>query len=314
MEIYILIDNQPQGPYPQELVRIHLKSGQLKATDLAAYAGSSDWRPLSVMMESWGDSSPAASTKRKSTGVILAMLVLLVVVAGAAFWMMRNKRVAAVKEVASKIESDAVTPIEDDGYPKTPAELDKWYVEPPEGQNAATYFLKGADAIQITNKDYGSQSLPVFGQAPFPTNGLLPLDERKSITEFVQRSEPAWKLLQEGARFEHARYPIDFTKLKGGTVLWHLSKVRDAVGLLELRTVLSAANKEPKPAADAFLLSLSVAQSLKDEPLMASQAVRDASVRGPRKSLEFVFNTIAISPTDLDRLAAGLAKVEAEDS
>jgi hypothetical protein len=49
MEIYILINDKPQGPYTRELVQRHLKSGQFKVTDLAAYAGSSDWQPLSVM-------------------------------------------------------------------------------------------------------------------------------------------------------------------------------------------------------------------------------------------------------------------------
>src|ERR1035438_175273 len=35
------------------------------------------------------------------------------------------------------------------GLPETLAELDAWYVEPPAGQNAATFNLRGIKAMQI---------------------------------------------------------------------------------------------------------------------------------------------------------------------
>ncbi len=311
MEVYILIDNQPQGPYTRELVQRYLKSGQLKATDLAAYAGSSDWQPLSVMMRSWGGSRRPTLRSANSIAGIVTVLVLALVVGWVVVRLLRHLPDSVVKD-SPKAETNTAPQIEDDGYPKTLAELNKWYVEPPEGQNAATYFLQGGAAIQVTNEDYESQSLPLFGRSQFPAPPLV-LNQRRAITEFVQKNEPAWKLLHEGVRFEGARYPIDLTQ-GWGFSFSHFVKVRNAAELGILRTVLSAANKQPQQAVDAFLLSLAVVQSLREEPLTASQLTREGRIQVQRSGLEFMFNAVAVPSADLDRLAAALAKVEAKDS
>jgi hypothetical protein len=65
MEIYILIDNQPQGPYTPEEVRKYLKTGQFQPATLGAYPGSSDWKPLEVIVQSW---DAAASVTAKASG------------------------------------------------------------------------------------------------------------------------------------------------------------------------------------------------------------------------------------------------------
>ena len=225
--------------------------------------------------------------------------------------MMRNKPDLVAKVTAP--EPDAVTQLEDDGYPKTLAELDKWYVEPPEGQNAATYFFQGGSAIQVTNEDLYSQSLPLIGKGTFPTAGLLPLDERKAIANFVLKNEPAWKILQQGSPFEHARYAVKWTN-GWNALFYHPAKLSLAVQLGALRTVLFAANKQPQQVADTFVVSLAVAQSLKDEPAIVSQDTRSALFAIQKETLEFTFSAVAVSSADLDRLAAALVKVEAQDS
>ena len=65
MEIYVLIDNQPQGPYTPAEVRKYLKTGQFQPATLGAYPGSSDWKPLEVMVRSWDAAAPVTA---KSSG------------------------------------------------------------------------------------------------------------------------------------------------------------------------------------------------------------------------------------------------------
>src|SRR6266568_1865762 len=59
-------------------------------------------------------------------------------------------------------QSSSNTPSSDDGLPRTLAELDAWYVEPPAGQNAATLFSRGLNAVQIGKA--GSSDLPLLGK------------------------------------------------------------------------------------------------------------------------------------------------------
>jgi hypothetical protein len=94
----------------------------------------------------------------------------------------------------------------------------------------------------------------------------------------------------------------------------HFSKVRKAAQLAALWTMLSAANKQPQPAAEVFLVSLAVAQSLKDEPVPISQMVRESCISASTKSLEFAFNSVAVSSNDLARLSGALAQIEVQES
>src|ERR1700722_3801953 len=97
MQIYVLIDKQPQGPYTPGDVRKYLQSGQLQPADLGAYAGSSDWQPLQAMMQSWGDAAPGAA-RRKPKGSKKAALwlgvgaIVLVASLAAAMFFVRAQR------------------------------------------------------------------------------------------------------------------------------------------------------------------------------------------------------------------------------
>ena len=310
MEIYILINEKAQGPYTRELVLQYLNSGQFKSTDLAEYAGSADWKPLSIMIQSWtgssprkaSPSSPPQSAKRKPIVAIIACAALALGIAGAAIWMLNHKSVRRVAGLDGR------------KFPKSLAALNLWYVEPPEGQNAATFFLKGAEAIEISPADANSRDLPIFGSATMPALGEpMPPVTKENIAAVVQRNEAAWKSLQEGASFEEARYPIDLN-LGPATILPHLTKIKRAAQFAQLRTIMFAANKQPQEAVDSILLSLAVAESLKNEPLLISQLVRIAANAIDVAGLEYALNSVALAPADLERLSLAFAKVESRNT
>jgi hypothetical protein len=302
MEIYVLINNEPQGPYTRELIRAYLKSGQLRPADLAAYAGRADWKPLSVLAQSWGagtaQSSPASAKRRPIVMVIASTAALLIIAGGFVFWTMHHKTTGGGVAYSER------------DLPKTLAELNTWYVEPAEGQNAATYFAKGFEQFEITDADQKSKDLPIIGAASWPPPGTpLSARARASITAFVQRNDTAWSALEQGVSFEQARYPIDLNR-GPETLLPHLAKIKKTAQFAQLKAALYAEENQPKAAADTLLVSLSVAESLKDEPVLISQLVRVADHAIGVATLEGMMNSVALSPDDLERLSAAFAKVE----
>ncbi len=314
MEIYLLIDDKPQGPYSSEVVRQYLKAGRFKPTDLAAYAGQADWKPLSVITKSWAQDSPGVSTrsaafenssKPKPAALIAGVvLVILVVAAVFAFLKFHARSNWTSMKVVTRAERD---------WPNSYSELNEWYVEPPEGKNAATYYLKGLYALQITDSDSKSADLPVLGQASLPPPGTqLSAQNRAAIATVLQRNDRIWAALDEGMNFEQARYPIDLN-LGPETLLPHLFKIKRTVQLAELKAEVSADDNQTQTAADTILESLAVAQSLRDEPVMISQLVRAACFAIETSTLQYVMNSAALSSADLERLAKAFAKVESTE-
>lgn len=313
MEVYVLIDNKPQGPYTPELIRDYLANGQLQPTDLAAYPGRADWKPLAALVQSWGQTPtsnktgvspgnalPTKASKRPALmATAIAAVVLLAGAGGFFFW---KSHVVTV-----------VTPA-DPTWPKSYAELNTWYPDPPEGQNAATFFAKGFDMLQIADSDYKSTDLPVLGKASLPQPGApLSPGMKASITALVEQNETAWTQLKQGVGYEQARYPID---LNDGfeTRLPHLGKIKRTAQFAQLRAVLAAENGQSHEAADSLVVSLAIAQSVKDEPILISQLVRVASFAIDTAALQEVLNSIVVSSTDLEQLSTAFSKAEATGS
>src|SRR6185437_4061842 len=194
--------------------------------------------------------------------------------------------------------------------PKTLAQLNTWYAEPPEGQNAATYFAKGFAAFQITDADGNSRELPVIGSGTLPPPGTPIPDGTKAVMrDFVQRNDAAWAALQQGVGFEQSRYPVNFDQ-GSETLLPHLAKIKNAVRFADLKAVLCAADNQPDAAANAELVSLAMAESIKDEPVIISQLVRVACHAIEGDALQRMVNSVALSRDDLQRLSAAFAKAE----
>jgi hypothetical protein len=310
MEIYVLINNETHGPYTQEQIQEHLKTGGLQGVELAAYAGRADWKPLSVMVQAW-DKSPITKTKkprpdkpRTKVQVVVIVGVLLVGGTAAGFFWWRNFSKVAV-------ETKVTTPIEP-GFPNTLAELNKWYQEPPEGQNAAKFFQQGFDAMQISDADRSSNDLPLFGKGTLPAPGSRFSPKSKTaVAALVQRNKSAREAFQKAITLDQCRYPIELTQ-GFATLLPHLSKLRATAQLSELTAILMAENKLPKEAVGALLISLAAGQSLKDEPCNVSQSVSVGCIRTFNDGFERVLSLTTLPSSDLKRLNEAITRFDTE--
>ncbi len=202
----------------------------------------------------------------------------------------------------------------DEDLPRTLAELNRWYVEPPPGQNAATKFLEGIAALRITEVDSNSVSLPRIGKGQLPEpDKPVPAEMKSAITEFIQRNQPALSLFGQAAQLQQSRYPIDLNR---GilTLLPHLSKIKRAAHILELSSISHAVAGQSKEAGDDLLTSFALARSLESEPVLISQLVRGACNSIALDALKQTLNRITLSPHSLDQLQDSLRQSEEREA
>jgi hypothetical protein len=215
--------------------------------------------------------------------------------------------------VIKGVHSTKANRLPPDGLPQTLAELDAWYVEPPAGQNAATFNLRGIKALQIKGADKIA-NLPVLGQLPAPPPGTPPPAPVKSeLATFMQHNREALQFFAQGEQYEQSRYPIDLTK-GPDTLLPHLMGIKRGMQLSEMAAILDAENNDEKQAADDVLMTLALARSLKAEPVLISQLVRSAGVSLAADALNQVMNRTTLSPESLSGLSKALQNMEDYDA
>jgi hypothetical protein len=229
--------------------------------------------------------------------------LVVLAVAGAAF-VARNLTQSQHTAGASTAVSDS--------FPHTLTELNPWYVEPPSGQNAATFYAQGFNSLVAVNSD--ASSLPLLGKGKLPPLGtLLSVSMRSSLSGFVRSNKDALQWFVQGAKYEQSRYPLDLS-LGIETPLPHLGKFRKAVQLLELSAIVHAEANEGLNAANDVLIALSLTRSLETEPVLSSQMVRAASVSVAVGALEQTVNRVALLSESLSELSKAFQHIEDWDS
>jgi hypothetical protein len=218
------------------------------------------------------------------------------------------------------------------GFPATCAELDKWYPQPPAGENAADVFREAfAHYAMWTNKETQfsvpadakdtnkftsvprskRDLLPIVGMAKLPprTEPLTP-EMQKLLAEYLSENAESLRLLHQAASMKPCRYPVDLTN-GVSTLLPHLSLVRQAARLLELDSIQYTEKQQPQMAVESVVASLGVSRSLNQEPTIISYLVHVACQGITLDSLERILNRT--SPTDAQFLKLAAAIQESEN-
>ena len=193
--------------------------------------------------------------------------------------------------------------------PQTLEELNAWYVEPPTGQNAATFNLEGFKVMQTQGADQNA-NLPILGKLPPPSpSAPLAAPVKSTLADFVQRNREALPFFAQGAQHEQSRYPVDFTQ---GQKLQmpHLQEIKTGTQLAEMAAILDAEDHQGKQAADDVQEALALARSLNAEPMLISQLVREASIALAVAALEQVVNRTALAPESTSELQQSFQEME----
>jgi len=315
MQIIVSVNGEQQGPFSVDQIKGYLAMGHFQPTDLAWREGMTDWLPLGEFPEFPQKTlktpnykgmavRPAERQSRKgakSKGVLSAVVFLIFLAAaggGGYYYWTNYMHKSAPPAPPAPPPVSATEP----GDPKTLEELNAWYAEPPAGQNAATLFLQGFDALQITNADRNSLSLPLFGKAVMPAITVpVPSGVKTTARTFLEKNQAALDLFARGAQLSGSRYPIDLTK-GSETLLPHLAKVKQAAQLAELSALSQADARQAANAGQAVGVSLAAARTLEAEPLLISQLTRVACESAAVEALEQTINRLALPEELLTQL------------
>jgi hypothetical protein len=90
--------------------------------------------------------------------------------------------------------------------PRTLEELNAWYIEPAPGENAATFYLQGLNALRLTS----GGSLPLVGKGTLPAlSAPIPLPLKSALATLVRSNEEALNFFDRGVEHDQSRYPVN---------------------------------------------------------------------------------------------------------
>ena len=236
---------------------------------------------------------PAPRKPRRVLFLAGSFVLLLVVFSVGAFVLRTHN--------SSPIEQTKISESSPD-QPGNLTQLNAWYLDPPQGQNAAEYY----------GRAFGVMHLVTSFKMPPPT-ARFPQVTKSTLRSIVDSNKEALEFLHQGASYEQSRYPLDLTQ-GFEALLPHLGKLRDASKLLLYSATLHAEEHDAKAATADILAALSLGRSLRTEPLLLSQYIRAATISIAIGALEQVLNRAALPPESLRTLEKALRDLETAEA
>ena len=135
--------------------------------------------------------------KRRWRTLLVGGLIILVAAGGYNFWLNR------------KLEH-RLRKLRDAGYPISPEELNTWYEQIPNAENAALIYTQAfSHIVSIRDRDH---VLPPWGYPGRPPPGKpLSGEMERTTRDVLAGNRGALGLLKKGRSRKRSRYPIDFT-------------------------------------------------------------------------------------------------------
>jgi uncharacterized protein YunC (DUF1805 family) len=208
-------------------------------------------------------------------------------------------------------------------WPKTLVELNQWYSQPPPGENAAGVFLRaynsvdeqirGAFLMDARDRDKNLPFISTAATDPLPGDPL-PEAMKYAISNFMQRTQPAWDLFEKGSTLTQSRYPIDLSRGKFCLPAPDLPQVEWYTRFEEVFALGYADTHRATEAGDSLLIGYAISRSLESAPLLLLQASRAHCNAMMLRALEQTLNRIALPPQSLARLQDVLAPMADRDA
>lgn len=235
--------------------------------------------------------SPERPRRRTLLWVVLGIVAFLILAPIAALVVWRAS-------LTAKIDRELKT-IRAAGLPTNPVELDAFYLQVPEAENAALLFAEAGQMLP-TQVDREEQKL----QTQFEQMGrseLLPPEITNYLARRLSENKDALELLHRAAGLTNSRYPVDLSR-GFETLLPYLAKVKGAVRLLREEAVQEAVAGHAQRATESVLAGYGAARSLANEPLLISYLVEIAMNAITSSGLEQTVNRVALDDAQLQRL------------
>ncbi|MCC6797820.1 MAG: hypothetical protein IT366_22085 [Candidatus Hydrogenedentes bacterium] len=204
------------------------------------------------------------------------------------------------------------------GEPTTLAELNTWYTQVPEEENAALVVLKAAGEIEKPPSDVSLPQLMersyLEGQVAWDGNGeTLPADTMSAIAAYLAANRECLASIAGIDSLNNSRYPIDTRMVLGGP-LSHLDQIRGAARLLVLDATYKAETSDAVGAGVTLERAFRLSETLRNEPFLISQLVRVACHTLACGGVEHVLNRVALPDEQLARLQSLIRAADDPDT
>jgi len=193
------------------------------------------------------------------------------------------------------------------GLPTTQTELNTFYTPVPDADNAGLLFSQIRRHIIDWPHDapwIGFSSNSIL----FATNPIT-VTAKTVLNGLISSNQTALQLIHQAAAKPKSRYPMDFSQ-GSQTSFMHLFESRKALELLRLESMHHLAEKRDQQALFSVEVSLRVAKSLDQEPLLISFLVRNAYVAITLNGLEQLLGRNTFAAPNLLRLQEMLLETE----
>ena len=234
--------------------------------------------------------SPQSSRRRTLLWTVLGILAFLILAPILALVIWRAS-------LTSKVNRE-LTAIRALGLPTSPVELDAFYVQVPDAENAALLYVEAGGMLPTVDRE--DQKL----QSQFEQLGRrepLPASITNYLAQRLSENKDALEILHRAAGLTNSRYPVDLN-FGFQTLLPHLGKGKETVRLLREEAVHEAAAGRADRATASVLAGYAAARSLASEPLLISYLVGVAMNAITSSGLEQVVNRVALDDAQLQRL------------
>jgi hypothetical protein len=254
------------------------------------------------LSRSWRD---ALATRRRLRTALVIVLALAALYAAYRYTLHRM--------VEAKLDE-----IRKQGYPVTLTELDKWYAQPPPGENAADAYLDIFHHYAPQGKPpYSERRRRIAEEEASETNappcapvlhfhGSLDTNEVAAVASNAE----ALALLRKAPLAKACRYPVDLTRPFDQRQMFHLSPIAKGHRLLTMEAMLRGDHGRTDLLAEDLEQSVALAQSLANEPCTISQGLRLRCHNRTIGALERVVSKVSFSDNALVQLTTSLAAID----
>ncbi len=196
------------------------------------------------------------------------------------------------------------------GYPATPEELEKWYPDPPLGENASDFYLKAADNYKRNPDNVDERHLFIRGGCVEIPPPEVPFSEEiiKNTESYLQANHTSLEFLHAAAGFKSCRYPVEVKDPERR--LAYLSNLRQGARLLSMEAVLEAEKGDSEKTLKAILAGVALSSSLEKEPTIDSLIVMIATEHIILDNIERVLNRCDFNADQLKQLSVKLASFD----
>jgi hypothetical protein len=242
--------------------------------------------------------SEVANELRKVRLIIAGAIGFALVLGVGSFAVWRTKLAHRVDSKLQKVKSA--------GLPTSGHELDQWYAEPTNGQNAALSVNQAAELLS----NYPDARSNEVGRINFTDRfQILTNGQTELLRGYVALNEAALAKLDCSVNPANSRYPIDLS-IGVDTPMPHLGKIKLLARLAQLKILAGSSANDPAVDAACATKMVYLARTLENEPILISQLVRMAVLNMTVHSLEWRLNRSGFDQNGLAFLSQVLADAE----